>query len=58
MDHFTNSESDADPIPRAAMARATTWYDELPLDHHIEELLGALNAVGRLGLRAPPDAPA
>jgi hypothetical protein len=38
------------------MARPTTWYDELPLDHHLEEVLGAFSAVTQPGLHAPPDA--
>jgi hypothetical protein len=38
------------------MARPITWDDDLPLDHHLEEVLGAFTAAAQYGRQAPPDA--
>jgi hypothetical protein len=50
-----NSEDDPQPCPRAAMAGPASWYDERLLDHHLEELLAALEALAGLGPPAPPE---
>ena len=58
MNHLKNSQNNTNPITHTAGAREATWDDELPLDHHIEELLGVFSAVGRSGPYAPADASA
>jgi hypothetical protein len=55
MNHHKNSQNDTNPVTHAALARPARWDDELPLDHHIEEVLGAF---AQIGLEAPPDASA
>jgi hypothetical protein len=53
MNLHKNSQNDTNPGTRAAVTRPTTWDDDLPLDHHIEEMLGAF---ARIGLNAPAEA--
>jgi hypothetical protein len=55
MSQGMNSEDDPQPCPRAAMAGPASWYDERLLDHHLEELLAALEALAGLGPPAPPE---
>jgi hypothetical protein len=52
MDDITNSHNDPHPVTHAAGARPTSWDDDPLLDHHIEELLGALSDLARRGLDA------
>ena len=55
MNHRMNSEDGPTPGAHAAAARRTVWDDEPWLDHHIEELLGALSAISCLRLQDGPD---
>jgi len=56
-----NRPTDSEDKPKGATHAAagdTGSDDERLLDHHLEELLGALSAGSQLGLQAPPDASA
>jgi hypothetical protein len=50
-----NCEKEPKPCSHAAVARPTGWDDEPLLDHHIEELLGALSDLERRGPDAGPE---
>ena len=55
MNGSTNTE-DKPTAGALAAAIANGPDDERLLDHHLEELLGALSAASRLALQEPPDA--
>jgi len=57
MNGSTGTEDE--PKPGTVSASGSTGSDdERLLDHHLEELLGALSAASRLDRQAPPDASA